>query len=74
MSRNSRPHPMNGTCRALSGAASDNEDNFRITECAAALYGSDAPTAVAYCALEAWCEGNQDEYQLWLDVFRRLRN
>jgi hypothetical protein len=45
-----------------------------IVDRAIALYGGDAPTAAAYCALDAWCEGNRDEYHLWLDVFLRLRN
>jgi hypothetical protein len=41
---------------------------------ALALYGGDAPTAIAYCALEAWSEGDQDEYRFWSRLFRRLRN
>ncbi|MDX8495109.1 hypothetical protein RFN29_26470 [Mesorhizobium sp. VK22B] len=45
-----------------------------IIQHAAELYGSDAPTAVAFCALEAWFEDKKDEYSFWLRVFRRLRN
>jgi len=39
-----------------------------------ALYGDCAPTAVAWCAFEAWCECEEEEYQFWLGIFHRLRN
>jgi len=29
---------------------------------------------VAWCAFEAWCEGDDEEYQFWLGIFHRLRN
>lgn len=39
-----------------------------------ALYGEDAPTMAAWCALEAWCEDDKEEYDFWIGIFQRLRN
>ncbi|MBB5538933.1 hypothetical protein [Rhizobium giardinii] len=39
-----------------------------------ALYGSDAATAVAYCGLDAWFEGEEVEFRRFARLFRRLRN
>lgn len=38
------------------------------------LFGDEAPTAVALCGIEAWIEGNDQELQVWADVYNRLRN
>ncbi|MCT7375469.1 hypothetical protein [Chelativorans salis] len=54
--------------------ALEDVDETRIVEWARAIYGADAPTAVAYCALEARAEGNQEEYGFWFGIFNRLRN
>ncbi len=39
-----------------------------------ALYGSEAATAVAYCALDAWFEDEEVEFRRFARIFRRLRN
>jgi hypothetical protein len=73
LSRNSRIDSISGSCARIDGInAAGNQSE--IVDNAIALYGADAPTAAAYCALDAWCEGDRDEYRLWLDIFRRLRN
>jgi hypothetical protein len=36
--------------------------------------GSDAATAVAYCGLDAWFEGEEEEFRLFARLFRRLMN
>lgn len=36
------------------------------------MFGENALTAVAYCGLDAWLEGNQQESQLWGCVLKRL--
>lgn len=41
---------------------------------AEALFGSDAATAVAYCGIDAWLEGNTSEFEQWVVTFQRLRN
>ncbi|WP_179145431.1 hypothetical protein [Rhizobium sp. RU36D] len=45
-----------------------------IVEHALALYGGDASTAVAYCGVDAWFEGCDDELRRWADVYKRLGN
>jgi hypothetical protein len=45
-----------------------------IIDQALALYGSDAATAVAYCALDAWFEDEEVEFRRFARMFRRLRN
>lgn len=45
-----------------------------ITTQAHALYGSEAPTAIAYCALDAWFEDKEGEFRRVAGIFRRLRN
>jgi hypothetical protein len=49
-------------------------DYHQIVHDMIALYGDCAPTAVAWCAFEAWCECEEEEYQFWLGIFHRLRN
>ncbi len=45
-----------------------------IIDHAHALYGSDAATAVAFCGLDAWFEGEEVEFQRFARLFRRLKN
>ena len=51
----------------------DSANDSLIAE-AHALYGSDAATAVAYCGLDAWFEGEEVEFRRFARLFRRLRN
>ncbi|MGF6175727.1 hypothetical protein [Ensifer sp. 4252] len=51
--------------------------NFKAEEAATAaidLYGPQAATAAAYCALDAWTEARNDDYQFWFGVFSTLRD
>ena len=48
--------------------------NGAIIEQAHALYGSEAPTVIAYCGLEAWFEGEEAEFRRFARLFRRLMN
>jgi hypothetical protein len=45
-----------------------------IIDQALALYGSEAATAIAYCALDAWFEDEEVEFHRFAGLFRRLRN
>jgi hypothetical protein len=45
-----------------------------MVEAAIHLYGSEAATAAAYCALEAWTERRHSDYGFWFEVFLRLRD
>ncbi len=54
-------------------AQADTGDDAIIDQ-AQALYGSDAATAVAYCGLDAWFEGEEVEFRLFARLFRRLMN
>jgi hypothetical protein len=45
-----------------------------VVEAAIQLYGSEAATAAAHCALEAWTERRHSDYGFWFEVFLRLRN
>jgi hypothetical protein len=45
-----------------------------IIEQAHALYGSEAATAVAFCGLDAWFDGEAEEFRRLAGLFRRLRN
>ncbi|UJW77828.1 hypothetical protein [Rhizobium sp. SL42] len=70
MSRNRQDSPKeNG--KPNSGEADGLE---RATHRVRALYGSDAPTAVAYCALDAWLDGEEVEFRELAGLFRRLKN
>ena len=64
-----------------SGEHSPRQDGFwqkhqqaEMVEAAIHLYGSDAATAAAYCALEAWTERRHSDYGFWFEVFLRLRD
>ncbi|WP_153020111.1 hypothetical protein [Paramesorhizobium deserti] len=46
----------------------------RMKDDAILLYGSNAPTAVACCALAAWCEDKKDEYKFWSEIFLQLQD
>ncbi len=52
-------------------AAQGNQADDAIIDQAHALYGSDAATAVAYCGLDAWFEG-EAEFRRFARLFRRL--
>jgi hypothetical protein len=41
---------------------------LRVTD----LFGPSATTAAAWCALSAYCEADEEEYQFWFSVFREL--
>jgi hypothetical protein len=55
-------------------AAQDDPGDDVIIDQAHALYGSDAATAVAYCGLDAWFEGEEVEFRRFVRLFRRLMN
>ena len=44
----------------------------RAIQAAVELYGSDAATAIAWCALEARFAGREADYQFWCGVFREM--
>jgi hypothetical protein len=68
-SRSKRPQQTNP------GAANDgNPADDAIIEQAHALYGSEAATAVAFCGLDAWFDGEEEEFRRLAGLFRRLRN
>ena len=70
MSRNRKISPVaNG--KSNSG---DGDRLERATQQVRALYGSEAPTAVAYCALDAWLEGEDVEFRELAGLFQRLKN
>lgn len=51
--------------------------NFRAEEAVTAaidLYGPQAATAAAYCALDAWTEARSDDYKFWFGVFSTLKD
>jgi len=43
-------------------------------ETAISLYGNEAATAAAYCALDAWVERRRSDYNFWFDVFVELKH
>ncbi len=44
-----------------------------VIETALSLYGNEAATAAAYCALDAWAERRRSDYHFWFDVFLQLK-
>lgn len=54
--------------------AKDVPEQSRMIEHALDLFGDKAPTAVALCGIEAWIEGNDQELEVWANVYNRLRN
>ncbi|TPN57524.1 hypothetical protein FJ976_03635 [Mesorhizobium sp. B1-1-9] len=51
---------------------SDFVDSGDAVKAAIELYGPDAQTAVAYCALEARYDGRSADFRFWSSVFRDL--
>jgi len=47
-------------------------DASRITTGAIQMFGDNAPTAVAYCGLDAWFEGDDEQVKFWGEVLNRL--
>ncbi|MDY6963099.1 MAG: hypothetical protein SV862_14510 [Pseudomonadota bacterium] len=41
---------------------------------ARALFADQATTAVAFCGLDAWFDGNPAETRRWANILRRLQN
>ena len=73
MSRNpSRSKRPQQTRPDATNHAQPTDDTF--IEQAHALYGSEAATAVAFCGLDAWLEGEEVEFRRLAGIFRRLRN
>ena len=72
MARNKRSRNLQQTDLHTPGQG-DQSDELIITQ-AHALYGSGAPTAIAYCALDAWFEDKEGEFRRLAGIFRRLRN
>jgi hypothetical protein len=73
MSRNS-VRPKRPKATKPQPAAQDNSGDDAVIDQAHALYGSDAATAVAYCGLDAWFEGEEEEFRRFARLFRRLMN
>lgn len=57
-----------------SAANDGNTADDIIIEQAHALYGSEAATAFAFCGLDAWFEGEEEQFRRLAGLFRRLRN
>lgn len=48
-------------------------DAERAEKIAVELYGDDAVTAVACCALDARCDGRKGDFRFWFEIFCRLK-
>jgi hypothetical protein len=70
-SRSKRPQPTN---RAVVNEGSPADADEVIIDHAHALYGSEAATAIAFCGLDAWFDGEEAEFRRLAGIFRRLRN
>lgn len=68
-SRSNRPQPTS----PQPTNDGDPTDDIIVAQ-AHALFGSEAATAVAYCGLDAWFEGEEEEFRRLAALFRRLRN
>lgn len=44
----------------------------RMTTEAIQMFGSNAPTAAAYCGLDAWLDGDDEQVKFWGEVLNRL--
>jgi hypothetical protein len=60
--------------RSRAGTPTDPQTEERLAAEAIALFGENAPVAIAYCGLDAWFEGNVDEGHQWSWILRRLSN
>ncbi|RWI54694.1 MAG: hypothetical protein EOR16_23115 [Mesorhizobium sp.] len=49
-------------------------DPAATVQAAIELYGSDAATAAAWCALTANFDGREDDYRFWCTIFSKLGN
>lgn len=49
------------------------ETKLKMRQHAIDIYGEDAKTAIAYCALAAWCACQQAEYQFWSNLFNEMQ-
>ena len=47
-------------------------DNDAALKLAMRVYGKEAATADANCAIEARMDGRQQDYRFWFDIFQRL--
>lgn len=47
-------------------------DNDAALALAMRVYGKEAATAAANCAIEARMDGRQQDYRFWFDIFQRL--
>ncbi len=47
-------------------------DPSEMTAGAIEIFGSNAPTAVAYCGLDTWLEGDDTKVRFWSQVLNRL--
>lgn len=52
----------------------DRQTDELAIETAHRLYGSQAATAIAFCALDAWFDGEDTEFRDMARLFRRLKN
>lgn len=52
----------------------DFADPDEAANAALEVYGADAITAAAHCALNAHFDGRERDYRLWLKVFLQLKN
>lgn len=59
--------------RAMKSIFAGNFDPDKAIEAAVDLYGVDATTAVAYCALDAWTDRREADYEFWFGIFARLK-
>ncbi len=50
-----------------------NFDQESAIEAAVELYGVDATTAVAHCALEAYVDRREADHEFWFRIFAQLR-
>ncbi|MGK9340245.1 hypothetical protein KXR65_30460 [Sinorhizobium meliloti] len=50
-----------------------NFDQESAIEAAIELYGVDATTAVAHCALEAYFDRREADHEFWFRIFARLK-
>ncbi|WP_437412453.1 hypothetical protein [Sinorhizobium meliloti] len=50
-----------------------NFDQESAIEAAVELYGVDATTAVAHCALEAYFDRREADHEFWFRIFAQLK-
>ena len=67
------PNPISTKQRPGSDGLWRALDHDEMVDLAISTYGSEAATAAAYCALDAWTDGRHHDYGFWFEVFLRLR-